>query len=114
MNKLGYYKHKQTFTEEEIARMFAEDIGDVSEYTVKQEEQNKIFAKLSEVDGFRDWLRATSAKDIQRYFAAEDDNVRQVVKGATARTAYIRSLLSKTNEVSVKKSTKVEGLRYSK
>lgn len=111
LERFGYYKHKQSFTEEEAAAIFAKSIGDVSSYVIKAKEQAELFEKLSDVEGFTDWLRATAAKDIQRYFAAEDDKVRDTVKGAAARTAYIRSLLGRQKEVV---TTSVPGLRYKK
>lgn len=112
LNKFGYYKHIQKFTEEEICSMFAETIGDVSEYVIKAKDEIVLFNKLSEIEGLNDWLRATAAKDIQRYFAAEDEMVRRVVKGAVARIAYIRSKLSRLRDKTEVPTTKVPGLRY--
>lgn len=114
LNKFGYYKHRQTFTDSEICLMFAEMIGDPSEYTITEKQQREIFDKLSVVEGLNDWLRATIARDLQRYFAAEDDFVRATVKGAIGRTAYLKSLLTKTREVPKESRTKVEGIRYGK
>lgn len=112
INRLGYYKHKQTFTESEAAEIFAKSIGDVNDYNIKATKQQELFEKLTGVEGFTDWLRATAARDIQRYFAAEDEKVRDTVKGAASRTAYMRSLIGRKKEI--ENNTSIPGLRYKK
>lgn len=99
--------------ESEMMLMFAESLGDISETKMEPEYEEKLFAELQSVDYLRDYLRATIARDMQRYFAATNDEQRQLIKGAIARTAYLRSRLSENPDHEVVQ-TKVKGLRYGK
>jgi hypothetical protein len=115
-NKLGYYKSGDVrdlgdnpLTEAELGSMYAESIGDISEYVIDKDQELLLFKDLATIDGLGSYLRATVAKDMQRYFAAEDDRQRNIIRGAMSRTMFFRSSLrSKSND----KTTKVEGINY--
>lgn len=109
LNKYGYSKNP--LTEAELALAYAETLGDVSEYKIAPQDEKKMFEDLSGIENFVEYLRAMSAKDIQRYFAAEEDRQRDIVRGAVSRTLYIRGMIGKRQE---SKTTKISGLRYSK
>lgn len=68
-------------------------IGDPTEYTIEKKQEEAFFNDLSRVDGVREFLKATMAKDMQRDFGATPDQ-RQIIRGAFARTAYIKSRLT--------------------
>jgi hypothetical protein len=107
LNRYGYYKNPMT--EAELALAYAESLGDVTDYKLSQEDEQRMFEDLNSVDNFSDYLRATSAKDIQRYFAAETDKQRDIVRGAVSRTLYFRGMLGRRKEI---RDTKMKGNRY--
>lgn len=117
--KFGYVKAneirditKEPFTENELGFMYAEAIGDVTQYSIEPKQERDLFERLKGVDGLFDYLRATSAKDIQRYFMASGDLQREAVKGAMGRTIYFKNKVS--GPVAKSTKTKLDGLRYSK
>jgi hypothetical protein len=115
LNKFGYSKvvrdlEKEPFTEQEICELFSSIIGDVYETTFPKQDELKLFADLAAVDGYKEFLRAASAKDLQRYFAAHGDiHTQDLVRGAMTRNTY---LLSVMKEKSAPKETKLTSLRY--
>ena len=96
LNRFGYYKHP--ITESELSLAYAQEIGNVSEYKITAADSKRMFEDLAAVEGFLDYLRATSAQDIQRYFAAEDDKQRDIIRGAISRTLYFKGMISKREE----------------
>jgi len=108
LNKFGYIK-KEDLTESEIELMFAETLGDVTEYLIDKKSEIEMFKDLSSVDGYADYLRATAAKDMQRYFGAENEKQRDVVRGAMSRTIYFKTKLKGENK---EISSKLEGRRH--
>lgn len=114
LKKFGYI-HKSE-AEEEFLKQYIESLGDTREYSITHKEEEDFFNLLSRVDGIADFLKATSAKDIQRHFTA-DPRQRDVIHGAFARTVYLYSRLKKSNKQSAEsrenKVTKIDGLRYS-
>ncbi len=109
LKKLGYI-HKDDITEDFLCSEMARIIGDPGEYGFPKEEEVRLFAELSSVNNYGQYLRSTAAKDIERYMSAPDDNQRAIVRGAFMRTNHMRSLLSKKKST----NTKLEGLRYNK
>ena len=103
--KLGYV-HKDNVLSE-VVRL----IGDPKSYTIEKKLEEEFFADLARIDTAEQYLRATMANDMQRYFAAPQDQ-QEVVRGAFARTSFLLSRLRKTNEEPKEQSTKLEGLRY--
>lgn len=119
LNKFGFVKadkirdlDKEPFTTEELGFMYAKTLGDVMEYTIEPKQERELFEKLKKVEGLFDYLRATTAKDIQRYFMASSDSQREAVKGALGRTIYFKNkVVGKPHKETV---TKLRGLRYDK
>lgn len=99
-------------TDEEKFLVFAEFIGDVNELKMDTKYEERLFKDLSNVDYLHDYLRDCIARDMQRYFAATNDEQRQLIKGAIARTSYLRSRIIKQPDNEVVQ-TKMKGLRYS-
>jgi hypothetical protein len=116
LNRFGYfredtYKSIDELGDSDIGFMYAEKLGNVNEYTFPKKEEKKLFENLSAVDSFVDYLRATTAKDIQRYFAAEDDRQRDIIRGALSRTMFFHGM---TKGRSSSKETKIKGVTYKK
>lgn len=88
---------KRKLTELEI--LDAASVEFISSYGEKidKDEERKLFEKLSEIDGFADYLRTTMAHDVQRYFVATTPMEQLLARGAFQRTLYLRGLLKKTN-----------------
>jgi len=103
---------EQPKSEQEMMLAFAEFIGDINETKIEPEYESRLFTEMANVDYIQDYLRATIARDMQRYFAATNDEQRQLIKGAIARTAYLRSRLRDPEDNEVVQS-KIKGLRYS-
>lgn len=101
----------QPMTEQEHMLAFAEFIGDISETKIEPEYEDRMFKEMENVDYLRDYLKATIARDMQRYFAATNDEQRQLIKGAISRTAFLRARLADKKDHEVVQ-TKVKGLRY--
>lgn len=119
LNKLGYFKEEQVrdlekdpFTPEELGFLYAQTLGDVTEYTIEPKQEKELFEKLRKIEGLFDYLRATTAKDIQRYFMASSDSQREAVKGALGRTIYFKNKVSGAPHKET--VTKLKGLRYGK
>lgn len=110
LKKLGYI-HKDNITEEELCVLYATKLGDPSEHTFNATDNKRMFEDLSAVEGFTDYLRTTCAKDMQRYFGAEDDSQRNTIRGAFSRTMYERGMIAGRKE---SKETKLPGSRYDK
>jgi hypothetical protein len=109
LNKFGYIK-KENISEKEIMLLFSEIIGDVNDYKIEKESETNLFEELSVVQDFKEYLQATSAKDIQRYFAAHGDtDTQNLIRGAMSRTSYFLAMLKKDK---IKKDTKLKNLRY--
>ena len=98
-------------TEEEKMLAFAELVGEIDETRIDPDKEDALFKELANVDHLADYLRNAIARDMQRYFAATNDEQRQMIKGAIARTAYMRSKIMKREDHDVVES-KMKGLRY--
>ena len=118
LERFGYYKHKQEFTEDFLLQKYVELQDSIVEEDYPQKNRIHLFKDLSRVEGFRDYLRYTSNKDIQRYFASSNDVERASVRGAMARTVYMQGNLTKASDIKTKpddtKGLKIKGLRYGK
>ncbi len=77
--------------EVELASRLADLMGDIDSVEIAKEGTKEIFAQLANVDGLMDFLRDTMVNDIKRYFSAQTDRERDIVRGGFYRTAYIRS-----------------------
>ena len=53
-----------------------------------------IFSKIKEIEGVQEYLAETLARDIRRHFNAQNDIERATVKGAYARTLYLKAQLA--------------------
>ena len=116
LERFGYYKHRQKFTEDELLIMYVELQDDIAGNSYPEKDRLHMFKDLSKVEGFRNWLRYTANKDLQRYFASTPGKEQDTVRGAMARTVYIQGSLVKINEPTSdsKKGLKISGLRYGK
>lgn len=92
---------------------FAEAIGDISEYKIEPELEDKLFEELANVDYLHEYLKATIARDMQRYFAATDEMQRNLIKGQIARVSTLRAKVVNRPENKVVES-KMMGLRYNR
>lgn len=107
LNYLGLIQ-KNKITDVELSKLIVDKWGEDLDSSIDKKTEDAIFVKVSEVDGFNEYLRQTITKDIKRYFSALPAQ-QQEVRGALMRTAYIRS---KIIEASNPKKGKISGLRY--
>lgn len=110
LRKLGYI-HESELTNEYILYAAANIIGDPVEYEFTAKQEEELFGDLSKVNGFSEYLNATMAKDMQRYFSSPREQL-DIIQGAFARTAYIKSRIVKQNTSNTKSKTKLDNLRY--
>ena len=118
LSKFGYVKSsdvkgfrdlsKNPFREEELSLMLAELLKDADE-DIPEEEEVRMFKELKEVEGFLEYLRRAAVKDTIRYFGAVTPQEQFVIRGAFARTNFIKSKIQ--NIVKDKKSG-LSGVRY--
>jgi len=94
LKKFGYIK-EINLSPMDVNKMFAAQFGDVSDYVIDRKQQEELFQDLKEVEGFTDYLKATIAKDIQRHFSAGTEKEQDIIKGATSRTAFFLTNLTK-------------------
>lgn len=111
LSRFGYL-HESKITENYLGKRYGELIGDVNNYGIEKEMEGELFNDLSVVNGIKEYLDATMANDMQRYFAATDEKQRDIVRGAFARTAYLKSRLNKTSQEANEEETTLQGLRY--
>lgn len=80
-------------SESELALRLAKLLGDTDSVEITEDGIAEIIEQLSRIDGLQDFLRDIMVKDIHRYFAAQTDNERAIIRGGFSRTSYIRSLI---------------------
>lgn len=115
--KLGYIKKDKIdgfrnlstnpFSEEELSFMLATLLKDEEDFN--DEEEKKIFKRVKEVEGFVEYLRNSAHKDMVRYFGATNPEEQLIIRGAFARTNYLKARISSDDK---EKKTKLEGVRY--
>lgn len=85
----------ETFTDIELAAELCRRLGDLDSTTITQKEGEKIYKELGGIDGFVELLRDTMVNDIRRYFAAQTEKERDIIRGGFARTAYWKAIITK-------------------
>ena len=83
------------YTEDELARMLAEKLGVQDE--IDPEYEKKILADLKGTDGLVQYLRETAARDKDRYFGAATKEEQLIIRGAFARTMYLKAKITGTD-----------------
>jgi endonuclease I len=106
LKRFGYTK---ALKDKDIYTMFAEEIGDIRQYEINSKFEKVLFEQFATLDGATDYLKATIAADMQRYFSAPDERSRDIIRGGIARTSYFLSLCKQKRG-----ETKLENLRYGK
>lgn len=113
LNHFGYIHEKAVrhseFTEDELALMLAQKLGVLDE--IDTEYEKKIFASLKGTDGLVAYLREAAARDKDRYFGAASKEEQLVIRGAFARTMYLKARIMGVDE-EVGKKTRVDGIKY--
>lgn len=94
-NKRNVIEQKE-LSESELALRMAKLLGDTNSVEIAEDGIAEIVEQLSRIDGLQDFLRDIMVKDIHRYFAAQTDNERAIIRGGFSRTSYIRSLIVST------------------
>lgn len=102
---LGYIKETR-IDEYFLADYYARLVGDPTDSEISRKDEQAFFTDLARIDNARDFLRATMARDMQRYFSAPDEKSRNIIQGAFARTVYLRGKLKEVQEPV--KATKLE------
>lgn len=77
------------FTEDELALMLAEKLG--VQDNIDEKYEKKIFADLKNTDGLVQYLREAAARDKDRYFGAATPAEQQLIRGAFARTMFLKA-----------------------
>ncbi len=82
---------KEEMNEIELAAALAEKLGDIQSVEITKDGAKEIYQHMGNIDGLLDHLRDTMVNDIKRYFAAQTDIERSIIRGAFSRTSYFRS-----------------------
>lgn len=85
-------------TEIELGSRLAEKLGDIDSLNLTAEGVNQVFSDLSRVEGLLDFLRDTMVSDIRRYFAAQTEKERDIIRGGFSRTAYLKTEIMKMQQ----------------
>lgn len=79
---------KKKYTTEELEDML------LSRYDLELKEskelEEQIFEELRKVQGFTKYLQSTMNQDIVRYFNAQDEGQRNLIRGAFLRSLYMK------------------------
>lgn len=102
-------KELEKYTEDELAFALARSLGILDE--IDAEYEKKIFADLKGTDGLVAYLRESAARDKDRYFGAGSPLEQMTIRGAFARTMYLKGKIMRAGE-DAKPQTKVEGVKY--
>lgn len=98
---------KSTLTVEELSLLLAEKLKD-AEPVVDEAQERALFKELKGFDGIVDYLRTTAARDIRRYFGAATKEEQLLIRGAFARTMYLKTKILEGGQ----KKTKIEEVNY--
>mgnify|MGYP001587398077 CR=1 FL=1 len=85
------------YTEDELAKMLADKLGVQDE--IDSDYEKKIFLDLKGTDGLVQYLREAAARDKDRYFGAASKEEQLVIRGAFARTMYLKSRIAGAEDV---------------
>ncbi len=89
LDKIGYVQNINDYSEDELALALAIKLGEQDE--IDDDYEKKIFKDLKGTDGLVKYLREAAAKDIKRYFGATTPTEQNLIRGAFARTMYLKS-----------------------
>lgn len=98
---------EKKLTQDEILDLYMDSVGNPLDYSTNKDEMYQLFVLLAGVDGFDDFLRNLIGEDMRRFWLAQDDSARAMVKGNAARAVYFRGILKKVREMKEIKATKV-------
>ena len=60
-----------------------------SDFDMTEEQFKRMFEELKAVEGFLDYLKDMTNKDVARYFGVSSDKERDQVRGSYGRTQYL-------------------------
>ena len=93
LNRFGYYKAVTTgpYTEGDLEVLLLESYDDIIDDGIEKAEEEVILKQVGDVEGFVQYMRKMANNDMRRYFAAVTDKDRDVIRGAFARTVYLKN-----------------------
>jgi hypothetical protein len=86
-------------------------IEDLFGTSVDKKKERELFESLAHVEGLRDYLRATIADDVKRYYAASTPLEQALIRGASDRTRYFLKLLRERQAPVKAGSKKIPGVK---
>lgn len=97
---------KQKYTVDELLEMLVEAIGNPFEVELSQDEIVSIISQWGQVDGSNELLHGILGRDVINYWKAKSDLERENVRGGFTRTAWIRGVMRKANELKMLNESK--------
>ena len=97
-------------TEDQLAYRLAEKLGVLDE--IDSEYEKKIFRDLKGTDGLVQYLREAAARDKDRYFGAATKEEQLVIRGAFARTMYLKARIMDADKEVEEKKTRLDEVKY--
>lgn len=76
---------------DKLVEEIAQSLPNPAEGFVSKEQEKAIGKALSEIEGFKEFLKATLSADMRRHFAASPIE-QERIKGAFSRTVYLLGL----------------------
>lgn len=94
-------------TIEELESELISRYGNLADSILEKDLEEKILDDLRKIDGLPKFLQGFMNMDIIRYFQAQDDNSRNIIRGAYQRTMYLKNKIK-----AKKKLDKSDNKRY--
>ena len=95
------------FTTDELELELLSRYGDILGTIIDPKLEEKIFTEMKAIDGLSNYFQAVMNKDIIRYFSAQEENSRDLARGAFLRTLHFKKKIK-----AKPKLDKVDNKRY--
>lgn len=85
-------------TQEEILNLYIDTLP-LIDGEIDKELMNKMFQELSKVEYFLEWIDLIAAQDIKNVFNAQNDKIRDTLRGMNTRIIDIKARCIKSNDI---------------
>jgi len=100
INKKFDWRDKSTV---ELEKELLGRYGDLFGIVIDKKLEDKIVQDLKNIDGLSKYLQDLMNKDIVRYFSAQDETQRNLIKGSLTRTLYIKNKMTRKKKLDNKR-----------
>lgn len=83
----------------EETKKLEEELGNPLEYEMDEKWETECLIDVNKSDEFLEYLKHTMGLDVLRYFSAQDDNSRNIIKGHYSFAKYLRAKILRTRKL---------------